>query len=153
DVAPFSCPPPVGSKIRRSAMTTTRLILAALLTSLALALPARAAESIAVRAVLIMASNKKAPADPKLPEFDAGLQRNSPDTSFRLVRDGSANLADGGRATIALGPGNTLEVEAKKTAEGIHLKLRCDKLGIDGTFVQAAGVPIVFGRRSGDDSE
>jgi hypothetical protein len=134
-------------------MTTTRLILAALLASFALALPARAAESITVRAVLIIASDKKGPADPKLAEFEAELQRNAPESSFKFVRDGSVSLADGGKGTIPLGSGDGVEVEGKKTAEGIQVKVRWVKGGINGTFVLQPGIPLVLGRRPANDGE
>lgn len=133
-------------------MKTHRFILAALCASLALALPARAAD-ITVRALLIMASDKKQPADPKLAEFEAGLQRNSPESSFKLVREGSITIPDGGRGTISVGPGDGVEVEAKKAGSGIQLKLRWMKREMGGTFTQEPGVPIVLGRRPANDGD
>lgn len=133
-------------------MKTHRFILAALLASLALALPARAAD-IMVRALLINASDKKAPADPKLVEFEAGLQRNSPESSFKLVREGTITIPDGGRATISFGAGDGVEVEAKRAGNGIQLKLRWTKGGMGGAYTQEAGVPIVLGRRPANDGD
>jgi hypothetical protein len=134
-------------------MKTHRFILAALLAGLAYALPARAAESITVRAVLIMASDKKAPADPKLAEFEAELQRNAPESSFKFVREGSITIPDGGHGTISLGSGDSVEVEAKKTAGSIQSKLHWMKGEMGGTYTQKSGLPIVLGRRPAGDGE
>jgi hypothetical protein len=134
-------------------MNTTRFILAALLASSALVLPARAAESLAIRALLIVASNNKAPADPRLAPFEAELQRNFPESSFKLMHEGSANVADGGRATISLGSGDTVEVEPKRTGSGIQMKLNWAKGGIATTVVQQSGVPVVLNRRPAGEGQ
>ena len=135
-------------------MKTIRFLVAALLAGSALVLPARAAETVAVRAVLIMASNTKGPADPRLAEFEAELQRNLPESSFRFVREGSAKIADGGRASIALGGGDSVDVIAiQRAADGIHMKLRWTKGGMSPAVVQQPGVPVVLGRRPAGDGE
>lgn len=137
-------------------MKTHRFILAALLASLAFALPARAAETIAVRALLIVASNSKGPADPKLAQFEAELQRNFPESSFRLVHEGSTNVADGGRGTVSLGSADKLELEAKKSGGDVNVNARWLKGGalfFATAATQRPGVPIVMLRRPANDSE
>jgi hypothetical protein len=134
-------------------MKTHRFILAALIASFAFALSAHAAESISIRALLIMASNSKAPADPKLAAFEAELQRNFPESSFRLMHEGSATVADNGRASISLGSGDTVEAEARRTSAGIQMKLNWAKGEIATTVVQQAGIPAVLIRRPVGDGK
>ena len=86
--------------------------------------------------------------------YEAELQRNFPESSFRLVQEGSTT-AGAGNATVKLG-GDTLEIEAAKAADGIHLKMRWLKNGavvIDTTVVRPAGVPALLVHRPADDRE
>src|SRR6185503_5006261 len=120
----------------------------------ALALPARAAETTSIQALLIMASNKKAPADPKVAPYEAQLQRNFPESSFRLVGEGSTSVSGNTPAKIDLAQGNRLEFESeRREADGIHLKVRWAKGDINGSFVLQPGIPLVLIRRPADDAE
>ena len=53
---------------------------------------ALAADGTSVHAVLIMATDEKAPADPRLAPYEAELQRNLPLSSFRFLGEGSAAI-------------------------------------------------------------
>lgn len=55
-----------------------------------------------VRAILIVASNVKGAADPKLADYDANLRRILRFESFRWVADGSAVVPENGTATVTL---------------------------------------------------
>lgn len=116
--------------------------------------PARAAEATHVHALLILASDAKKPADAKLAPYEAELQRNLPESSFRFVGEGSGNAP----VKLNLGQGHTLELTVeKRDSEGIHVKVlwaRPDnKPGIKGGFVLPPGTPLVLGRRPAGDGE
>lgn len=85
-------------------MKTSRLILflAALLMLPALVSAASSPGLGRVRAILIVASNAKGPADPKLAEYDANLRRILRFESFRWVAEGSAVVPETGSATVTL---------------------------------------------------
>jgi hypothetical protein len=138
-------------------MRINSFTLVALLATFALALPARAAETTAVRALLIMASNNKTAADPKLAAYEAELQRNFPESSFRLVSEGSTSVSGNTPAKIDLGQGNRLEFDSeKRESDGIHLKVRWmkgNKPDINGSFVLQPGIPLVLGRRPAGDGD
>ena len=70
----------------------------------------RAADGATVHAILIAASKQKAPADPKLAQYEATLQRNLPESSFRYQGEGSTTVALNGSALISLGHGHRLEL-------------------------------------------
>src|SRR4051794_2379145 len=104
-------------------MRIITLTLALLLAGLALPQSAHAADIASVHAILIMASNEKAAADPKLAAYEAGLQRNVPESSFRFLGEGSASVSGAGRAKISLGRGHRLEIETERTGGEVHLKV------------------------------
>lgn len=121
-------------------------------------LPVRAlaAQGASVHAILITATNQKAPADPKLAPYEAELQRNLPLSSFRYIGEGSAQIAQGARGAISLGRGHRLELEGEKAAGGIKLKVLWKNGGnvvMDTTLTLQPGSPVVLGRRPGDDGE
>lgn len=116
---------------------------------------AHAADGVSVHAILIMASNAKSSADPKLAPYEATLQRNVPESSFRQVADGSASVAANGRAMISLGAGHRIEVENEKGG-GLRLKLQWlngSKPVVGGTFNFQPGVPVMLGNRPSGDGE
>lgn len=137
-------------------MRITKLTLA-LLALVALALPhySWAADSAAVRAILILASDEKAAADPKLAPYEAALQRNVPESSFRFVAEGSASIGSNGRATIALGRSHRLEMEGEPGGgPGVRVKIQWMKgrdVVISGSFTLEPGVPVMLGRRPSGD--
>jgi hypothetical protein len=130
---------------------------ATLLGLAALALPSltRAADGASVHALLITASDQKAPADPRLAPYEAELQRNLPLSSFKYIGEGSAVVATGAQASITLAQGNHLEVESEKGA-GLRLKVEWkngDKILISTTLALQPGVPAVLGRRPSGDGD
>jgi hypothetical protein len=97
-------------------MRTIVLALAAILAFAATGGPALAADRVSVRAILIVASPQKGASDPKLAPFEATLRRILRFETYRAVGEGSASVADGGRATLSLGQGHSLELSGDKSA-------------------------------------
>lgn len=118
--------------------------------------PARAAEGASIQAILIIASNAKREADPKLARYEATLRRNLPFESFRYAGEGSASVPEGRSTSLALGRGHSLELEAERGGgRGIRLKVRWVGEGrelMTTALVLQPGVPAVLGRR-GDEPE
>jgi hypothetical protein len=139
-------------------MRIIKLTLSALLLAAALIAPGRALaadRSISVRAVLIIASNEKGPADPKLAAYEATLQRNVPESSFRFAAEGSASVSGNGHATLTLGQGHRIELEGE-SGSGIRLKVEWmndGKLFVGGSFILEPGVPLMLGRRPVGDGQ
>ncbi len=130
-------------------MRIIRSTLFLILTALALQPAAYGADTTAVHAILITASNEKAAADPKLAPYEAALQRNVPESSFRYVAEGSARVPAGGHATLALGRGHRIELENEKGG-GLRLKVQWfngANVVMSGTFNAQPGVPFMLGRR------
>jgi hypothetical protein len=116
------------------------------------------ADSVSVHAILITASKEKAPADKRLAPYEETLQRNLPESSFRLVNESSATIAGkSGRASITLGSGHRIELEGgSKDADGIVIKVRWlngSTLVMNNAFTFRPGVPIVLGQRGSGDGE
>lgn len=136
-------------------MRIITLTLSLLLAAGALTRTAHAADGATVHAVLITATNEKGAADPRLAAYEATLQRNVPESSFRYVAEGSATVTGNGHATITLGSGHRIELEGEKGG-GLRLKvqwLHGSKLVIGGTFNAQPGVPIMLGNRPTDARE
>ena len=126
---------------------STLFLLAALV---ALTPSARAADGASVQAVLIIATKEKAPADPRLAPYEATLQRNLPESSFRYAGEGSAAVPGNGRATISLGQGHRIELQGEGGGGGIRLKvvwLNGTGVVMNNSFTFQPGVPVVLGRR------
>lgn len=85
-------------------MKTSRLILflAALVALPSLVSAASSPGLGRVRAILIVASNKKADADPKLAAYEAKLQGLLRFQSYRWVAEGTTAVSEAGTATVAL---------------------------------------------------
>jgi hypothetical protein len=137
-------------------MRKTLVTLSLLLVTLAVPLSARAAEGATVKAILIIATQEKSSADPRLAPYEATLQRNLPESSFRYVGQGSASVAGkGGRASISLGNGHRVELAGgSKDDDGILLKVRWMNgrtVVMNNSFTFQPGVPVVLGRRPRSD--
>jgi hypothetical protein len=89
------------------------LCLAALVVLPSLVSAAAAAGAGRVRAILIVASNKPAAADPKLAPYDANLRRILRFESFRWVAEGTATVPESGAATVALVRDHKVELVAE----------------------------------------
>jgi len=117
--------------------------------------PVRAAESASVHAILITASKEKAPADSRLAPYEATLQRNLPESSFRYAGEARATVSGNAKATLTLGGGHQVILEGgSRNADGIVLKVRWlngKSLIMNNAFTFQPGVPIVLGQRPGGD--
>jgi hypothetical protein len=127
-----------------------------LLAGIALPPIAHAADATAVHAVLIIASKEKAPADPRLARYEATLQRNLPESSFRFVSEGSASVPNNGPVTsLSLGTGHRLQLKSSgKDNDGIRLKIEWRNgkaVVMDNAFTLQPSVPVVLGSRPSGD--
>ncbi len=128
------------------------LVLAAVLS----AHPARAAEAIALHAILITASNDKTGSDPKLAAYEAELQRNLVFSAFRYAGEGNAQLAGGKGTTLSLQRGHRLEIEGTKSGSSSRLSIKWthgSTVLMNTTLQVTASAPAVLVRRGGNDSE
>jgi hypothetical protein len=139
-------------------MRMINTVIVSLLVALAgLPLRALAADTVAVRAILVMATNQKAAADPKLADFEAPLQRNLPESSFRYVGEATTTVGATTRGNISLGNGHRLELDGEKgDGRGHAVRVRWlngDKVVMNTSLTLQPGVPAVLGRRPSDDGE
>ena len=139
-------------------MTRTSFILSLLFATIALPLTIYAAAQATVHVILITASKEKAPADRRLAPYEATLQRNLPESSFRFAGEDNASLAGkNSRASISLAGGHRVELEGgEKDADGISIKVRWlhgRTVVMNNSFTFQPGVPIVLGQRSKDDGD
>lgn len=116
----------------------------------------RAADGASIRAILVIASKEKAPADARLAPYEATLQRNLPESSFRFGGEGSATVAgNNSRASISLGSGHRVELQSgAKDADGIVVKVQWmngKTVVMNNSFTFQPGVPVVLGRRPSGD--
>jgi hypothetical protein len=95
-------------------MKTIRLIFAAALFALVPAqLSAAAGGGARVHVIMIVASNEKGKSDPKLAAYEANLKRILRFESYRAVAEGSAMVAIGGDAAVALTRGHRVELKSE----------------------------------------
>ena len=138
-------------------MRIIHLTFAVLFAAISMPNDARAAEGASVRAILIMATNLKREADPKLAPYEAELQRNLPLSSFRYVGEGSASLAGGKKANIPLGRGHRLDLEGEKGGgRGIRVQVQWmngNNVVMSTSLILESGLPAVLGRRPSGDAE
>lgn len=137
-------------------MRPIRTALCLLVAFAATAFAAPAAETTSVSAILIMATKEKAPADPRLAPYEANLQRNLPESSFRFVGEGRATLGDrNSRASLSLGSGHVVELQGgTREGDGIRISVvwRNGKATVmNNSFTFQPGVPIVLGLRPATD--
>jgi hypothetical protein len=136
-------------------MRIIKLTLAVLLALCALQPLVHAAESTSVRAILIMASNAKGPADPRLAAFEADLQRNVPESSFRYLGEGSASVRGGERASIPLQGNHRIDLTAAAGGAGLRLRIQWTKGGVPVIALNDVepGKTFTLGRRTRDDGD
>jgi hypothetical protein len=138
-------------------MRILTLALSLAIATLALPLTSLAADGASVHAILIIASKEKTPADARLAPYEATLQRNLPESSFRYAGEGTASVAGNGRARISLGPDHRIELQGgNKDAEGFLIKVQWmngKTLVMNNSFTFQPGVPVVLGRRPSGDGD
>ena len=136
-------------------MRTFATTLTVLLAISVLPVAVHAAESASVYAILITASKEKAPADSRLAPYEATLQRNSPESSFRFAGEGRATVTGNAKAVITLGGAHQVILEGgSRDADGILLKVRWlngKTVVMNNAFAFQPGVPIVLGQRPSGD--
>lgn len=136
-------------------MRAIPVVVAILLSWIALPLAAQAADGASIRAILITASKEKGGSDPRLAEYEATLRRNLPFESFRLTGEGSAQVSADGPTAVSLGRGHRLELQADKgSGGGIRVRVRWTSGGremMTTALVLRPGIPAVLGRRGDDD--
>lgn len=135
------------------------ILLAAALV-LAVRMPVVAAEGgrASVRAILVLASNQKGGSDARLSAYEPTLRRILRFESYKLAGEGSAAVAGGGKSSVRLGRGHSLELEAEKgDGKGVRLKVNWQDGGrslMNTGLVLRPGVPAVLGGpASGKDGE
>jgi hypothetical protein len=97
-----------------------RIIKLIVLALLALSSTAFAAD---VRGILVIASNQRGESDGRLSEYEPTLRRILRFESYRVAGEGSASLNTPGKASINLGRGHALKIDAEKS-DGNDVKLR-----------------------------
>lgn len=108
-----------------------------------------------VRVMLVYASNNKEAADPRLAHYEAELQRNLPESSFRLVAEGAASVSGDRPASVSLARGHRVEFtreSGRGLSLGVQWKNGSDTL-VRGTMHAVPGTPFVmlWRPRSGDE--
>jgi hypothetical protein len=137
-------------------MKTITSILLLFVALVASAARAHAADQVSVRAVLATATKEKAAADPRLAPYEATLQRNLPDSSFRFVTEGSTTATPRRPSSIALGKYRIQVEGGEKTPEGIRLSVQWmsgKDVVMNSSFMMPPGKAVVLLRRPSDDAE
>lgn len=102
-----------------------------------------------VRAILLLASNEKGGSDGRLAAYEPTLRRILRFESYKLVGEGSAALTGAGKASVKLGRGHAVELEAEKPdGKGVRLKVNWQDGGrslMNTGLVLRPGVPAVLG--------
>lgn len=133
------------------------LLLGALaaLVSLAPFARAAAADAANVQVLLVVASNEKGPADRRLAPYEAELQRNLPESSFRLAGEGSATVTGDRPVSVALAQGHRIEFR-REAGGGIALAVQWkngNETLVRGTMHAVPGKPFVMLWRPKSGSE
>ncbi len=133
-------------------MKTIRLIL--LLASLAgVFAAARAAETVAVRGILISASNESGESDRRLAAYEANLRRILRFESFRFLGEDSASLAVPAKGALSLGEGQQVEI-VTESSDGKTVLLRVRWGGVRHEYVlQRGGTTVLGGPSTGKKGE
>jgi hypothetical protein len=134
-------------------MRIIKLVLTVLLVAF-VADPAGAADSgrATITAILVIASNERGPADPRLGPYEANLKRTLRYESFRFAGEGSGTVTAGGSGTISLPNNNGLSLQGEKSdGPGIRVKVRYGSTDVTippGKTVIIAGRPAPGGEIS-----
>lgn len=125
------------------------LLLAALLTVTRSATWAADGARSNVRALLVLASNQRGATDARLAEYEPTMRRILRFESYKLAGEGAAALTAGGKATVRLARGHTLELEMEKSdGKGVRLKVNWQegrRSLMNTGLALRPGVPAVLG--------
>lgn len=114
------------------------------------ALPAAESGHASVSAILVIASNQRGPSDPRLAPYEANLKRTLRFESFRLAGEGSAAVAAGAKATLALPNNNRLQLEGESDGRGVRVKV---SYGSTNVAIPPGGTVVIAGRPAGGNGE
>ncbi|SDS55418.1 hypothetical protein [Opitutus sp. GAS368] len=133
-------------------MKTIRLIL--MLASLAgLFSVARSAESVAVRGILISASNESGESDRRLAAYEPNLRRILRFESFRFLGEDSVSLAVPAKGALSLGEGQQVELAtASSDGKTVLLKVRWGSVRHE-YVLQRGGITVLGGSSTGKKGE
>jgi len=125
-------------------MKTIRLIL--LLASLAgLFSVARAAETVAVRGILISASNERGESDHRLAAYEANLKRILHAESLHLVGEDSASLAVPSRGQLSLGGQGVQLTTESADGKTVLLRAQWGSVRQDYVIQHGGGTTLLIG--------
>ena len=110
---------------------------------------------ITIEGLFIIATHAKLPADPRLSAYEAELQRNLPESSFRLIAQGSSLISSKRAGVIVFDPQQRVELRREHLAKpGMHLNVQWmqgrEPL-VGGVFTVKPGIPIVLMHRPPSD--
>jgi hypothetical protein len=118
---------------------------------IALALLALSSSALAadVRGILVIASNQRGESDARLSDYEPTLRRILRFESYKVAGEGAASLSAPGKATLTLGRGHALKIDAEKS-EGKNVRLRVQwqdgsRSLMDTGLSLRPGVPAVLG--------
>jgi hypothetical protein len=110
---------------------------------------ARAAESVAIKGILISASNERGETDRRLAAYEPTLRRILRFESYRFLGEDSAALGVPAQGQLGIGEGQQLQVETERSdGRSIHVRVRWTKGGrtlMNTGLVLSSGVPAVLG--------
>jgi len=104
-----------------------------------------------IHAILVVASNERRAADPKLAPYEDNLKRTLRYESYRYVGEDSASVASGGTARVVLPGNNRLDLEAEKSdGRGLRVKVH---FGSTDVVIPAGKTVVLVGRPAGEKGE
>ena len=114
---------------------------------------ARAGDEVNIRGILVLASDRPGPPDRKLAQFEPIFKRLRYE-SFRSVGEGAAQIAVPGSGRIALGHGQSLELDVKEADGGsVRVAVRWldgPKPLMNAGLVLRRGTPALIGHTPTD---
>ncbi|EDY81736.1 hypothetical protein VDG1235_1354 [Verrucomicrobiia bacterium DG1235] len=114
----------------------------------AAATPATAADSVRIKATLILGTNDGGGVDGSLRQYEKNLKRVLPFDTFKSQGSGSANVSLPGSSRIGIGGGQTVNVDVQSTGDSKYrIAARWSKGGqtyINTTVVASKNRPTVL---------
>jgi hypothetical protein len=119
------------------------------LIALALLVFSSSAFAAEVRGILVIASNQSGESDARISDYVPTLRRILRFESYRVAGEGSASVSAPGKASLSLGRGHALKIEADKS-DGSDVRLRVQWQDGSRSLMNTGlslrpGVPAVLG--------
>jgi hypothetical protein len=127
-------------------MKTLRYLCAALLLAIAGSLLAAPARAATLHAVLLIASPKPGPTDPRLAAYEVPMKRVLRFNSYIFQGSDTAEIGQNSRAELVIGQGHELIVETGENP--LALRIRWAAGGLNTGITVRPGVPVVLGGSS-----